>query len=191
MKPFFILSFLIFLCFSGTESYSREEPIEKKTQSVSLQSGFMIGGDFALNFRYYIDYQRQWKEKWSWGLSFETNQIGIKYSGERRFGSDEFWGLLSLNSIYKIQPFGNKIYWKALAGVGGVYLQWKNNREFGMHVNLGLTIEILLIDNVHFVASPLIVLFPPSRLYFAPFFPFNPYHVKVLTVLPLGLRVSF
>nr|WP_321410430.1 hypothetical protein [uncultured Carboxylicivirga sp.] len=187
MRP---LTFLLLFNLFGINSYCQVEQSEIKDDYLAFQSGLIIDGYNSLGVRTFFEYQKQIKNNWYYGISYEhTSHLGF-FLTDQMYELNNNLSLLSINGYYKLKVASDQLFWLAGVGFGALHNNWDNHDKFGISANASITISIKLSKRMYIEASPLIAILPVNRVYYSPMNVNNFDHFYALTFFPFGIKVK-
>ncbi len=155
---------------------------------IAIQTGFSIDNNNSFGVRLYLEFQKEWTPRWSYGVSFE----GTAHFGE--FATDTRSMPTSLNHLlfnvyYRVNLNKDKIYWDCGLGLGGSRAFWSVNNKFGLTSSASITLNIRLGPNVLLQASPLVILAPVNRAYASKISMNENSRLWAFAILPFGVKI--
>lgn len=183
MKQIIILISIILITIS---SFAQEQ----HAQYLTVESGLSIDRLNSLGLRTFIEYQKNLKNNWHYGISYDhTERMG--YAATDIYPQEKTnFDLLSFNSYYHLNALKNRIFWSAGIGAGIAHIYWNDFREhkFRPTVNASFTLNVRVYKGFYLTSSPLILIIPVNRFYFAPFGSNNFKNYFATTFFPFGIK---
>jgi len=187
MKPLTILTFLLLI---GVHVNSQSLQQSNRKDYLTIQSGLLIDGYNSLGVRTYFEYQKQIKNNWYYGISYEhSRHLGFALTDQlHELKSNN--SLLNINGYYKLGVANDRLFWMAGAGMGALHTNWDDHDGFGISFNASITLNLKLSKRVYLETSPLIILLPVNRVYYSPMSidHFNKFYA--FTFFPIGIKVK-
>lgn len=190
MKYLILTLFIVIV--TGKFLIAQTTDADEKDDFISVQTGSVIDDCNSIGIRLFLEYQKDMKGNWQYGISFETSRHFRKGGMEYADWLPTNLNLLSLNYYYKLNPRSKSVIWTAGLGIGGVHVYWDGNNDndqFGITVNVSFTASIKFSQKIYLECSPSIALLP-NRLYYSTMDieSFNNFYAY--TFLPLGLKIK-
>ncbi len=158
--------------FSGPERNSRGIP----------QTGLM------LSIRTFIEYQKDIKGNWQYGISFEHT---FPFTERNNLGElSAKLNLLSGNFNYKINLIKDALFWTSGVGIGIVHANYNGANQFGGLINFSMTLNLKLSKQIYIETSPLLILFPFNRFYLSSMNAATNHQFFAYNILPFGLKIK-
>ena len=186
------IKYLLFavLGFINIYGYSQTDDKTRKPDFLTFETGFIIDGYNSLGVRTFFEYQKDIKNNWQYGISYEHSRHFGFFRTDQLYDLSSNLSQLSLNGYYKLNLLEDRLFWTTGLGVGALHLNWDDNDSFGVTVNASITLNIRITPNIYFTSSPLIVLLPFNRIYYSPMNIDHFNNFYALTFFPFGIKVK-
>ena len=194
MKILFCVALIMVVI--GSHLFAEEK--ERKPDYLSLQSGTTINNYNSMGLRLALEYSKDIKNNWQYGLLYEHSTYLYMASTDGTFDFASDMSLLSFNLYYKLHLKKDKLFWTTGLGLGVVHVSrvdskdylWAESNRFSGAINYSLTLNVKLFKRVYLEASPLVILFPVNRVYYSPM-DFNTFDVLyAANLFPFGIKVK-
>ena len=186
------IRFLIFITigFMTVKGYAQLNETVLKSDYLTFQTGFIADGYNSLGIRTFFEYQKDLKENWQYGISYEhSRHFGFFLTGQL-YNLSSNLSLISLNGYYKLNAIKDKLFWTTGIGIGAVHVNWDDNDIFGATINASLTLSMRITKGIYFESSPLIAMLPFNRVYFSTMGNDYSNNFYAFTFFPFGIKVK-
>ncbi len=170
------------------------DTIVPKQQYLSFQPSFTLDGFNSFGVRIFLEYTKDLKNNWQWGLSYDhTTPLFDAATATRTLEAN--YSNLSLNGYYKLNVFKDRVFYTGGLGIGVTHFSWTRFGSSSAHaftptINASLSLGIRVSKRIIIETSPLLVLLPSNRVYYSPVnveeFP----DFYSFTIFPLGIKVK-
>ena len=182
--------FLILLLLTAQSIFAQDTSIKIKNHYLSIQSGGMVNGYNSIGLRTFLEYQKDLKGNWQYGISYENVRHLFRDATDHPNSLNSNFSALSLNSYYKINAIKNRLFWTIGLGLGVIHVNWDQQDKVGICSNASLTLNFRISKKVYIETSPLVVLLPVNRIYVSNIKVDNYQGLYAFTAFPIGIKVK-
>lgn len=185
------LTALLFLLalISANKSLGQEIIKQPKPAYLSVQSGVTFSTLNSIGTRLFFEYQKDLKGNWQYGIAYDNSRFLFRAATDTRTVKLNL-SSMSGNVYYKINAFKDRLFWTAGMGVGVMHVFWDENDKVGPSANASLTLNVRVSKRIYIETSPLIILAPVNRVYYATFQDVERQHLLTLVLFPLGVKIK-
>ncbi|MBC7450394.1 MAG: hypothetical protein H7259_02785 [Cytophagales bacterium] len=161
----FLLILIPFLFIENISAQIPEKP--RRPDYLSLQTGFVIDGYNSMGIRTFFEYQKDLKNNWQYGISYEhTSHFGY-FVTDRHNELPTNLSVLNVNAYYKLNAIKDRLFWTAGLGTGLLHINWDNSNKVSLCVNASLTLNIRITKKLYIETAPFFPILPINRCYFS------------------------
>lgn len=190
------IALFIGLWFSTVKLYSQNNTAITPQKSITVMSGLMFDNYNSAGFRFYIEYQNQFKKKnnWHWGIGFDTKQAAFRPATDIYTPPELHTQNFSFNIHYHAKVWKDKLLWDIAAGPAVTHaFDDKQNNYLLLGAHIGAHLNLKIGKKVYLETAPLLFIPAGSDFYFmqpkAYRSNYKGYEAFIqYSVLPLGLR---
>ncbi len=186
------VKYLLIFLFEFASTFGFAQTLEKprKTDYLTVQTGFIVDGYNSVGIRTFFEYQKDIKNNWQYGISYEHSRHFGFFLTDQQYDLSSNLSQLSINGYYKLNLIKDRLFWTIGIGIGALHLNWEDKDSFGPTANASITLNIRITKRIYLESSPLIVFFPFNRIYYSPM---NIEHFDsfyAFTFFPFGIKIK-